>query len=231
VPHALVVLGDSLSAGGYGETRRWMQILAEDDGLEIRDLSRDGQTVARAVADAEVFFHSEDFAVPGVSNPEDGIAVIRATNRGAPRSMPDRRHLSADAPRDMAPWILIELGGNDVLGESTLGEYTAALDRLLALCRGETRALSRTGTRSGPSPGPHRTVVMLEIPGVPGRWGFATAQRRLAARHGVVLVPKRVLAGVVFARGSTSADALHLTQLGQQRLADALRPWLGLASR
>jgi hypothetical protein len=67
---------------------------------------------------------------------------------------------------------------------------------------------------------------MMEIPAVPGRWGFAAAQRRLAARHGVALVPRRVLANVVFARGSTSADALHLTQQGQRRLAVALRPWL-----
>lgn len=190
-PRTLVVLGDSLSAGGYGETRRWMQILAEDHGLDIRDLSRDGQTVVSALADAEHFFQED--------------------------------HIHRDEGSGDAAWILIELGGNDVLGESTLADYTTALDRLLGLCRGEAP--------TGPPTGLRRTVVMLEIPGVPGRWGFAETQRRLAARHGVVLVPKRVLAGVVFACGSTSADALHLTQPGQQRLAEALRPWLGLASR
>jgi acyl-CoA thioesterase-1 len=180
-PRTLVVLGDSLSAGGYGETRTWTRILAEDDGLDVRDLSRDGQTVAKAVPEAEALFS----AAPGSESLDAAV-------------------------------VLIELGGNDVLGESTLAAYESSLERLLTLCRGE--------------PLRPRTVVMLEIPGVAGRWGFAAAQRRLAARHGVVLAPKRVLANVVFARGSTSADALHLTDQGQRRFAEALRPWLHLGA-
>src|SRR5206468_9547578 len=112
-------------------------------------------------------------------------------------------------------WVFVELGGNDVLGESSLGEFETSLDLLLALCRGDPR-----------SP---RTVVMMEIPIVFGRWGFAEAQRRLARGHGVVLVPRRVLAGIVFSRDATGGlDALHLSQSGQDRFAASAGRWLRL---
>jgi len=37
---------------------------------------------------------------------------------------------------------------------------------------------------------------------IPGKWSMDAWQRGLPARHGVVLIPKRVLARIVFARPS-----------------------------
>jgi lysophospholipase L1-like esterase len=176
-PARLYILGDSLTAGGYGETLTWPKILAQSSTVEIHDLSRDGDTVKKALE-------------------EQGSALREAPFAGT--------------------WVFLEIGGNDVLGEASLGEFEESLDRLLALCRGEPR-----------SP---RTVVMMEIPTVFGRWGFAATQRRLSCRHGVVLIPRRVLAGIVFSRGATGGlDGLHLSQSGQERFAAAAGRWLRLS--
>lgn len=113
-------------------------------------------------------------------------------------------------------WVLVELGGNDMLGNTGPDEFAGQLDRLLAELRGD--------------PAAPRTVVMMELPVPLGQWAFGRHQRELAARHGVVLIPKRVLAGVLLADGHTGGDRIHLTQAGQDALAAALRPWLGLAT-
>ncbi|HUP48551.1 MAG TPA: GDSL-type esterase/lipase family protein [Thermoanaerobaculia bacterium] len=103
--------------------------------------------------------------------------------------------------------VLIEIGGNDMLERRPPAEFERALDAIL-------RA-------SAP-----RTTVMLELPVVPGGWSYAAVQRRLAARHGAVLVPKRILAGVL-AGPLNADDGLHLTDRGHEHLARDLEASLG----
>jgi acyl-CoA thioesterase-1 len=101
--------------------------------------------------------------------------------------------------------VVLEIGGNDVLGGTASEAFERDLDALLTSLRG----------------GGDRTVVMLELPLPPLHNRFGAAQRRLAARHGVVLVPKRVLFGVLTARGAT-LDTIHLTQTGHTMMAEAM---------
>jgi len=100
-----------------------------------------------------------------------------------------------------APVVLVEIGGNDMLGKTTPAAFETALDALL-------EALRRPG----------RQIVMFELPLPPLHERFGRIQRKLAARHGVALIPKRVLLSVIEGTDAT-VDSLHLTQQGHDRMA------------
>jgi acyl-CoA thioesterase-1 len=119
-------------------------------------------------------------------------------------------HIETDD--DPEAWVLVSIGGNDMLGRTTPAEFGQNLDSLLAAARGD--------------PSRPRTVLMLELPLIPGAWAFGAHQRRLAARHGVVLVPKRVLAGVILDAADV-LDGVHLSPAGHERMARELAAWLG----
>ena len=97
--------------------------------------------------------------------------------------------------------VLLEIGGNDLLGGAPAERFEQDLDRLLKHVTGRGRV-----------------VVMLELPLPPFRAGIGRAQRRLAERYGVVLVPKRYFA-TVFAGAGATLDGLHLSATGQERMA------------
>lgn len=101
-----------------------------------------------------------------------------------------------------APVVLVEIGGNDVLGGGTVDAFEAGLDALLARLHA-----------------PGRQVVMFEIPIPPSYERFGRVQRALAARHGAILVPKRILLSVIGGAGAT-VDSIHLTQRGHERMAE-----------
>lgn len=71
---------------------------------------------------------------------------------------------------------------------------------------------------------------MVELPLPPLCNGFGLVQRRRAAEHGVALIPRRVLMGVLTGDDATT-DGLHLTPAGHERMAGAvwaaLRPVYG----
>jgi acyl-CoA thioesterase I len=71
-----------------------------------------------------------------------------------------------------------------------------------------------------------RTVLMMELPIIPGTWAFAAWQRHLAAKHGVILIPKRIIAEVVLTKANV-IDGVHLSPSGHERMAELLAPWLG----
>ena len=59
---------------------------------------------------------------------------------------------------------------------------------------------------------------MFELPIPPLFEGFGRVQRDLASRHGVALIPKRILLSLIEAADAT-VDSLHLTQQGHDRMA------------
>lgn len=97
--------------------------------------------------------------------------------------------------------ILIEIGGNDLLSDVRSKEFGEALDRLLS-------AVSAPG----------RTVVMFELPLLPNKITYGRIQRRLAAKYGVQLIPKRYLVDVIGGANATS-DGIHLSEAGAHRMA------------
>jgi acyl-CoA thioesterase-1 len=100
--------------------------------------------------------------------------------------------------------VLLEIGGNDLLGTTTAADYEDRLERLLALvCRG------------------NRTVLMFELPLPPFCNEYGRVQRRLAAASGVALIPKRVFVGVL-TQGDATLDSVHLSQRGHQEMAEVV---------
>ncbi len=99
--------------------------------------------------------------------------------------------------------VLVAVGGNDVLG----GNFRTFEEDLREL-------LEAAGIED-------RQVVMLELPLPPLHNAFGQAQRRLARQYGVALIPKRVLARVLFTPGAT-VDGLHLSDEGHRLLAATL---------
>jgi acyl-CoA thioesterase-1 len=100
-----------------------------------------------------------------------------------------------------SPVVILEIGGNDLLGDTTSAQFSRDLDGLLAyVCaRG-------------------RQVIMFELPLPPFQNEYGRIQRSLARKHNVHLVPKRVLLSILAANDST-IDTIHLTQAGHECMA------------
>jgi acyl-CoA thioesterase-1 len=100
--------------------------------------------------------------------------------------------------------ILVELGGNDLLGGTPVAEFERDLDALLGkVC----------------SPG--RVVLLFELPLPPLANEFGRVQRRLAERHQVRLIPKRHFVSILTADRAT-IDSLHLSPRGHEHMAETV---------
>ncbi len=100
--------------------------------------------------------------------------------------------------------VVVEIGGNDVLGSTTSAKFAFDLEALLDHLEA-----------------PDRQVVMFELPLPPFCNEFGRIQRTVAAKHNVVLVPKRVFLSVIAGSDST-LDSIHLSQSGHQFMADCV---------
>jgi acyl-CoA thioesterase-1 len=101
--------------------------------------------------------------------------------------------------------VLIEIGGNDLLTGVPAGDYGVALDALLLRISA-----------------PGRTVVMFELPLLPHKISYGQIQRRVAARYGVSLIPKRYLIKVIGGANAT-VDGLHLSSAGAHHMAELVQ--------
>jgi acyl-CoA thioesterase I len=98
-------------------------------------------------------------------------------------------------------FVLLEIGGNDLLNRHGAAAFEQHLDALLA----DLRA------------GGH-TVWMFELPLFPLQNAYGRAQRAAARRHRAGLIPKRHFARVLGMDHGT-LDGLHLSQLGHDEMA------------
>ena len=138
---------------------------------------------------------------PGILADRHGVVVHDHSQAGANLATALRQAASVSSDERL---VLLEIGGNDILGETTPSGFEAGLARLLsAVCR------------------PGRVVVMLELPLPPTYNAFGRIQRRLARQYQTLLVPKRVLLGILQEPGTT-LDTIHLSQAGHQRMSDAI---------
>ncbi len=129
--------------------------------------------------------------------------------------------------------VVIEIGGNDLLLEGgSARQFERDLDALLSwVCGSAGASPSQAGASpSRPDVSLPRTVVMFELPLPPLCNEYGRIQRRLAARHKVRLIPKRVLISVL-AGGGATLDSIHLSEAGHQRMADEVWAVIGPAYR
>ncbi len=97
--------------------------------------------------------------------------------------------------------VLIEIGGNDLIAGVPSGTFGRGLEEIVVKVA---------------SPG--RVIAMFELPLLPHKIAYGQIQRRVAAKYGVSLIPKRYLTEVVGAANATS-DGLHLSSSGSRRMA------------
>ncbi|HWX54729.1 MAG TPA: GDSL-type esterase/lipase family protein [Verrucomicrobiae bacterium] len=123
-----------------------------------------------------------NLALPGATT-ADGIAMARKVG-----------------PEDRI--VLVEIGGNDLLGGTPSNVFGDNLDAILSqVCK------------------PGRTVVMFELPLLPHKIVFGHIQRRLSKKYGVYLIPKHFFTDVLGGPNAT-IDGLHLSDVGANRMAD-----------
>ena len=135
---------------------------------------------------------------PAILRDRHGVAVEDHSKAGATAASAAK---GLEQESIAASVVIVEIGGNDFLGGGSVEDFEAGLEALLkAVCE------------------PGRQVVMFELPIPPLFEGFGRVQRDLASRHGVALIPKRILLSVIEAADAT-VDSLHLTQQGQDRMA------------
>lgn len=137
---------------------------------------------------------------PGLLAAEHNLTIHDHSRAGETTGTALTRIRAGEFPID-SPVVFLEIGGNDVLGPTSLRQFEKDLDQLLA----EVSS-------------PDRQVMMLELPLPPFYNGFGLAQRRLARKHNVLLVPRRIFLSVLAAEEST-LDTIHLSGEGQQRMA------------
>ena len=131
----------------------------------------------------------------------------RIANRAVPGSKVSSSLRILEERFDFSPGdvLLIELGGNDLLGGVSGDEFARKLDELL----------SAVAAREVPA-------VMFELPLPPFRGAYLRAQRFLAEKYGVRLIPRRRFAAVL--RGSESVvDGVHLSNYGHEKMAEVVR--------
>jgi acyl-CoA thioesterase-1 len=100
--------------------------------------------------------------------------------------------------------IFVEIGGNDLLGNTDSHTFYVQLDSLLSKLRSKS-------TR----------IVMFELPLLPFWNAYGTGQRILARKYNVILIPKSYLVRAFAGKGNT-IDGLHLSQKGHDELAKSV---------
>lgn len=103
-----------------------------------------------------------------------------------------------------SPVVLLEIGGNDLLGSTTPAQFEHDLEQLLSHVAA-----------------PGRQLLMFELPLPPFSNAWGRIQRRLAARYQVALVPRRVFLSVLSGGGAT-LDSIHLSQSGHEQMAETV---------
>lgn len=119
----------------------------------------------------------------------------------------------AQALRGLDCSVLLEIGGNDILGDTTAAAFEQALHDLLA-------EVCQRG----------RVVAMFELPLPPFYNRFGSAQRRHARSFGVILIPKQCMAKVFGFPGAT-VDGLHLSAAGHRLMAELLSEMIDKSRR
>lgn len=135
---------------------------------------------------------------PHILAKQQGLLVQEIAHAGATTASALKR---VKAEPITAPVVLLEIGGNDLLGSTSSAQFADDLDSLLThICT------------------PGRQVIMFELPLPPFHNEYGRIQRTLAKKHNVSLVPKRVLLSVL-AEGDATLDTIHLSPSGHKRMA------------
>jgi lysophospholipase L1-like esterase len=139
---------------------------------------------------------------PELMAAEHGVEVINLSRAGSTISAATRRLQSSPLGDGL---VVLEVGGNDILGHATADQFGKDLDAL-------TNQVHGNGRR----------IIMLELPLFPFDNAYGLEQRRVARKNEIRLIPRRHFAKILAAPGAT-LDGIHLSETG--RLAMAKMVW------
>ncbi len=108
--------------------------------------------------------------------------------------------------------VILEIGGNDILGKTDAEAFKIHLDRILSI----------VSTRSD-------TLIVLELPLPPFCNKYGRIQRELAKKYKARLIPKRFFARII-TRGEATVDGLHLSPTGHRMFAGMMGEIFALSS-
>jgi len=129
------------------------------------------------------------------------LSHLKVTNLARPGATLEAARAEADGIKADDGLVIVEIGGNDLLGHADSRAFYRDLDQLLGKLK------------KGNHP-----VIMFELPLLPFWNAFGRDQRVLAEKYGVSLIPKSYLAGI-FGYKVATLDGLHLSQKGHDQLA------------
>ncbi len=136
------------------------------------------------------------------------LSHLKVTNLAEPGATAESALVQARAITEPKSFVIVEIGGNDFLGRTDSQTFRKQLDQLLGKLRSE-----------------NHQVVMFELPLPPFYNAFGRAQRDLAWKYQVPLIPKSYLTRV-FGSGGGTVDNLHLSVDGHRALANSIHDLL-----
>ena len=132
------------------------------------------------------------------------LSQLKVINLARPGATLETAMYQADKVPSTNSLVIIEIGGNDLLGNTDSHTFYVQLDKLLGKLKSKDARL-----------------VMFELPLLPFWNEFGIHQRFLAEKYNVNLIPKNYLVRV-FAKKGDTVDGLHLSQQGHDDLAKSV---------
>jgi lysophospholipase L1-like esterase len=191
------------------KTRRFIGVIlflataafAMAEGLNQRTprISVDDGTTIYVIGDSISAGIEED--IPVWPTLLEKITSRRVVNLARPGATVEDGMTQAGGITEARAMIVIEIGGNDLLGRTDAESFHAQLDSLVAALRSS-----------------NHQILLLELPLFPFQNAFGRAQREVAARHNIALLPRRRFASVLGMPNGT-IDGIHLSADGHKALA------------
>lgn len=135
---------------------------------------------------------------PEVLAAATSLRVVNLAEPGATTQSAPAQILRIAEPNAL---VLLEIGGNDLLDRKDAAIFETHLDKLVTALRADGHE-----------------IAMFELPLFPFQNAYGRAQRAVAKRHAVALIPRRHFARVLGMPDGT-LDGLHLTQKGHDEMA------------
>ncbi|MBN2024269.1 MAG: hypothetical protein JW809_15910 [Pirellulales bacterium] len=146
---------------------------------------------------------SAGMGAPGRCWPEalGEIAPVKVVNLAQPGATAASALAQAEGVAEPRSLVIVEIGGNDLLGRTDAASFARDLDALVVSLHAEGHQ-----------------ILIMELPLYPLQNAFGQAQRQVAAKYGAALLPKRCFTRVLGTPGTT-LDGVHLSRTGHEAMA------------
>lgn len=147
---------------------------------------------------------------PTLLGEQCGVPVVNLASGGATVASAIRQVEGIAAEAGDGCVVVLEIGGNNMLRRRGAETFEGDLERLILAVK------QRAGR-----------IIMLELPLQPLSEPVGRAQRGLACKYGLELIPKRHFAAAVLSVGHTLPDNPHLSDAGHEAMARIVGDYLG----